>query len=75
MKLGVVISAYNEEEFTTQTLTSLHQTLNKYSIPYKICVPNDNFKNGTLRMLDQLSIEIPKLMYYTNPGLTDSDTQ
>ncbi|MCE7068227.1 glycosyltransferase family 2 protein [Dyadobacter sp. CY326] len=68
MKLSVVIPAYNEEESITHTLTSLHQTLNKYNIPHEICVTNDNSKDGTLRVLDELSLQIPTLVYYTNPG-------
>ncbi|WP_234736020.1 glycosyltransferase family 2 protein [Tellurirhabdus bombi] len=68
MKLSVVIPAYNEEESIPETLRTLYQTLSKHGIPHEICVTNDNSKDGTLRVLDQLSLEIPTLVYYTNPG-------
>lgn len=68
MKLSVVIPAYNEEESIPYTLRTLHTTLKKYNIPHEICVTNDNSKDGTLRVLDELSVEIPELVYYTNPG-------
>lgn len=68
MKLSVVIPAYNEEESLPPTLRSLYQTLAKHGIPHEICVTNDNSKDGTLRMLQQMSVEIPTLTYYTNPG-------
>jgi dolichol-phosphate mannosyltransferase len=68
MKLSVVIPAYNEEESISETLRALYKTLSKYNIPHEIVVTNDNSKDGTLRVLDELSIEIPTLVYYTNPG-------
>ena len=68
MKLSVVIPAYNEEESISDTLRALYGTLNKYNIPHEICVTNDNSKDGTLRVLDELSLTIPTLTYYTNPG-------
>lgn len=68
MKLSVVIPAYNEEESIAHTLRSLHQTLAKYGIDHEICVTNDNSKDGTLKVLDELSMEIPQLVYYTNLG-------
>jgi dolichol-phosphate mannosyltransferase len=68
MKLSVVIPAYNEEDSLPPTLRALYATLNKYNIPHEICVTNDNSKDGTLGMLERLSIEIPTLVYYTNPG-------
>ena len=58
----------NEEESITPTLRALHATLKKYHVPHEICVTNDNSKDGTLRVLDELSVEIPELVYYTNPG-------
>ncbi|WP_020597782.1 glycosyltransferase family 2 protein [Spirosoma panaciterrae] len=69
MKLSVVIPAYNEEESLPLTLRSLYQTLAKHGVPHEICVTNDNSKDGTLRVLEQLAAtEIPTLVYYTNPG-------
>lgn len=69
MKLSVVIPAYNEEESLPPTLRTLYQTLAKNGIPHEICVTNDNSKDGTLRVLQELAAtEIPTLVYYTNPG-------
>lgn len=68
MKLSVVIPAYNEEESIAHTLRSLNSTLRKHGIEHEIVVTNDNSKDGTLRVLDELSVEIPELVYYTNPG-------
>jgi dolichol-phosphate mannosyltransferase len=68
MKLSVVIPAYNEEESIAHTRRSLHQTLAKHAIEHEICVTNDNSKDGTLKLLDELSLEIPELVYFTNPG-------
>ncbi len=69
MKLSVVIPAYNEEESLPPTLRVLYQTLAKHGIPHEICVTNDNSKDGTLRILQELAAtEIPTLTYFTNPG-------
>jgi dolichol-phosphate mannosyltransferase len=68
MKLSVVIPAYNEEESIADTLRSLYSTLKKYNIAHEICVTNDNSRDGTLRVLEQLAVEIPTLVYFTNPG-------
>jgi dolichol-phosphate mannosyltransferase len=69
MKLSVVIPAYNEEESLPPTLRILYQTLAKHGIEHEICVTNDNSKDGTLRVLQELAAtEIPTLVYYTNPG-------
>ena len=69
MKLSVVIPAYNEEESLPPTLRLLYETLAKNGIPHEICVTNDNSKDGTLRILQEMAAtEIPTLVYYTNPG-------
>ncbi len=68
MKLSVVIPAYNEEESLPQTLLSLSSCLRKHNIPHEICVTNDNSKDGTLKVLESLSLEMPELVYFTNTG-------
>ena len=68
MKLSIVIPAYNEEESLPHTLRTLYQTLAKHGIEHEICVTNDNSKDNTLGVLKQLSLEIPTLVYFTNPG-------
>jgi dolichol-phosphate mannosyltransferase len=68
MKLSVVIPAYNEQESIPETLRSLYQALAKHGITHEICVTNDNSKDQTAQVLEQLTHEIPTLVYYTNPG-------
>lgn len=68
MKLSVVIPAYNEEESISETLRSLYNTLKKYEIPHEIWVTNDNSKDNTLGVLQELQKEIPTLVFETNKG-------
>lgn len=68
MKLSVVIPAYNEEESISETVWILYNTLSKYGISHEICVTNDNSKDYTAEVLEGLMIDIPTLVYYTNPG-------
>ena len=68
MKLSVVIPAYNEEESISETLRSLYSTLKKYDIPHEIWVTNDNSKDNTLGVLQELQKEIPSLVFETNKG-------
>ncbi len=68
MKLSVVIPAYNEEESISDTLRSLYATLCKYAIPHEIWVTNDNSKDNTLGVLQELQKEIPTLVFETNKG-------
>ena len=68
MKLSVVIPAYNEEESISETLRSLYATLKKHDIPHEIWVTNDNSKDNTLGVLQELQKEIPSLVFETNKG-------
>ncbi len=69
MKLSVVIPAYNEEESITETLQSLYGTLTKHGIEHEIWVTNDNSRDNTLGVLEQLKASsIPTLTFETNPG-------
>lgn len=68
MKLSVVIPAYNEEESISETLKSLYNTLKKYNIPHEIWVTNDNSKDNTLGVLQELQKEMPTLVFETNKG-------
>lgn len=68
MKLSVVIPAYNEEESISETLRSLYNTLKKYDIPHEIWVTNDNSKDNTLGVLQELQKEMPTLVFETNKG-------
>ena len=68
MKLSVVIPAYNESESITETLESLYQVLQRERIPHEILVVNDNSKDNTLEVLDQLKKSIHSLNVVTNSG-------
>lgn len=68
MKLSVVIPAYNEQDSLPETLEKLYVTLSKYHIPHEIWVTNDNSKDSTLKVLEDLSKQIPTLVYETNTG-------
>jgi len=68
MKLSVVIPAYNEEGSIVETVTTLHQTLEAEKIEHEIVVVNDNSKDNTLKILEDLQKEISTLVFYTNPG-------
>ena len=68
MKLSVVIPAYNEQESLPQTLRTLYECLAKHGIEHEICVTNDNSKDNTLVVLQELARQIPTLVFYTNPG-------
>jgi dolichol-phosphate mannosyltransferase len=68
MKLSVVIPAYNEQESLPETLRSIYTKLSEEKIPHELLVVNDNSKDDTLDVLNNLSKEIDTLVYYTNPG-------
>jgi dolichol-phosphate mannosyltransferase len=66
--LSVVIPAHNEESSISDTIISLNNVLNCYSIPHEIVVINDNSKDRTLAILDNLKQSIASLVYYSNEG-------
>jgi dolichol-phosphate mannosyltransferase len=68
MILSVVIPAYNEEGSISETLTTLYDSLQKEKIDHEILVINDNSKDNTLKILEDLKSTIPTLVFYTNPG-------
>jgi dolichol-phosphate mannosyltransferase len=68
MKLSVVIPAYNESESISETLLNLFDHLQNAQIPHEILVVNDNSKDNTLEVLQNLQNEIPSLVIYTNLG-------
>lgn len=68
MKLSLVIPAYNEMESLPDTLRALYTKLKEENIPHELLVVNDNSKDDTLTVLEQLSKEMDTLVYYTNPG-------
>jgi dolichol-phosphate mannosyltransferase len=68
MKLSIVIPAYNEEESITETIDQIEEALSKVSIDHEIFVVNDNSKDNTLQVLEDLSKKYPSLKYETNLG-------
>lgn len=68
MKLSVVIPAYNESESISETLLNLFDHLHNAQIPHEILVVNDNSKDNTLEVLQNLQNKIPSLVIYTNLG-------
>ena len=68
MKLSVVIPAYNEEESITETVTTLYNKLREEQVPHEIVVVNDNSKDNTLQVLENLKKSIDTLVIYTNAG-------
>ena len=68
-KLSIVIPAYNEEGSIVETLSTLYDKLVKENIEHEIVVVNDNSKDNTLAILEELkSTSIPTLTIYTNHG-------
>jgi dolichol-phosphate mannosyltransferase len=68
LKLSIVIPAYNEEGSIAETVTTLYAKLYEEGIEHEIVVVNDNSKDQTESILQQLQISIPTLVYYTNKG-------
>lgn len=68
MKLSVVIPAYNEEKSLPETLNTLYDKLKVENIPHELLVVNDNSNDNTLGLLEDMSAEIPTLVFYTNDG-------
>ena len=68
MKLSIVIPAYNEEESITETIAGIEQAFDTIRIDHEILVVNDNSKDNTAKVLDELCIKYPSLRYVTNPG-------
>lgn len=68
MKLSVVIPAYNEAESIPETLHMLFDELMYHQIDHEIVVVNDNSKDNTLEVLQDLQKSIPTLVVHTNKG-------
>jgi dolichol-phosphate mannosyltransferase len=68
LKLSVVIPAYNEEGSIQETIITLYEKLQSEDIEHEILVVNDNSKDSTEEILQQLTTSIPTLVYYTNKG-------
>jgi dolichol-phosphate mannosyltransferase len=68
MKLSIVIPAYNEAESIGETIEQLEEALGKIKIEHEVFVVNDNSKDDTLKVLEELQKRYPNLRYETNTG-------
>lgn len=68
MKLSIVIPAYNEEESITETIDQIEEAFSKVNIDHEIFIVNDNSKDNTFQVLEQLVQKYPSLKYETNLG-------
>lgn len=68
MKLSIVIPAYNEEESIIETIDQIEEAFSKVSIEHEIFIVNDNSKDGTLKVLEQIAQKYPSVRYETNLG-------
>jgi dolichol-phosphate mannosyltransferase len=64
--LSIVIPAYNEEGCIVDTVHSINQILEREKIDYEILVVNDNSRDRTEELLQQLSYENSKFHYVNN---------
>jgi dolichol-phosphate mannosyltransferase len=68
MKLSIVIPAYNEEESIVETIDQIEEAFSKVNIDHEIFIVNDNSKDNTLAVLEQLAAKYPSVKYETNLG-------
>ncbi len=64
--LSIVIPAYNEEDSIVQTVRTISTVLEQENIDYEILVVNDNSKDNTEQLLQQLNSQNSKLCYINN---------
>ncbi|MFN6462629.1 MAG: glycosyltransferase [Nostoc sp. DedVER02] len=64
--LSIVIPAYNEEDCIVQTVHTISNVLEQEKIDYEILVVNDNSKDKTEQLLQQINSENSKLRYVNN---------
>lgn len=60
--------AYNEEGSIADTITTLYDCLQKNGVEHEIVVTNDNSKDNTEKVLQELQKTIPSLVYHNNLG-------
>ncbi len=68
MKLSVVIPAYNEEGSIAETIEQIEHAFEKFKIEHEIFVVNDNSKDNTAKVLEELTKKFPSLRHETNRG-------
>jgi dolichol-phosphate mannosyltransferase len=60
--------AYNEEESIAETIIKIEEAFESVKIEHEILVVNDNSKDNTAKVLDELCAKYPNVKYVTNPG-------
>lgn len=65
-KLSILIPAYNEEGSIESTLEAIATCLNTHRINYEILVVNDNSRDSTEQILQQLAQDNPQIRYINN---------
>src|SRR4051812_44462704 len=68
MKLSIVMPAHNEEGSIVETVEALYATLAAEAIEHEIVVVNDNSRDKTLYILNELRASIPTLVPLDNSG-------
>jgi dolichol-phosphate mannosyltransferase len=68
MKLSIVIPAYNEEESITETIDQIEEAFSHVSIVHEILIVNDNSKDNTAQVLEELAKKYTAVKYETNLG-------
>jgi dolichol-phosphate mannosyltransferase len=68
MKLSIVIPAYNEEESIKETIDQIEEAFSQVSIDHEIFIVNDNSKDNTAQVLEELAKKYPAVKYETNLG-------
>ena len=66
MKLSIVIPAHNEEGCIESTVKALAAELDNENIGHEILVVNDNSSDGTKKIIERLTTEIPSFRYLDN---------
>ena len=66
---SVIIPAHNEEESLSQTVRDIYQVLSLSNIPHEIVIIDDNSKDRTWQVIQELKNEIPTIAPVQNKGL------
>ena len=75
MKLSIIIPAYNEAESISETIEHIVKAFEKENIDFDIFVVNDNSKDNTVEILEELQKKYSCVKYQTNEGPNGLDMQ